>query len=248
MIFVYITAMRKVFIADAHLRDPSDENYRLLLDFLATLPGTTDTLFILGDLFEFWIGYRQVPFPHYLPLLERLREIHAKGVAIVYFEGNHDFHMGPFFAETLQSTIFTGPTRLTLGGKTFFLCHGDEINSKDYSYRLLRLLFHSWLTKGLTYLVPPAVPIFIADRLGKKSRSQHGERQHKWDYPALIRNFAAERFAEGCDVVICAHFHRPFQEELPADSGKVLISLGDWITHFTYAEWQDGVISLKTYS
>jgi UDP-2,3-diacylglucosamine hydrolase len=236
--------MRKVFIADAHLREPTDENYRLMLEFLSTLPGSADTLFILGDLFEFWIGYKDIPFPHYLPILEKLRDIHDHGVSIVYLEGNHDFHMGPFFEETLHATIHTGPTRFNLDGKELYLCHGDEINSRDYSYRLLRMLFHSGFTKALTHVVPPAVPIFIADRLGRKSRSRHGERKLKWDYPSLIRSFAADRFAEGCDVMITGHFHVPFTE---TTGNRLLVSLGDWITHFSYAEWENGKFELKSY-
>ena len=86
--------MRSIFIADAHLRNPGDANYRELLRFLAGLRGNTDTLYILGDLFEFWIGYSTTPFIQYLPILEELRLLTAGGTAIVYFEGNHDFHMG----------------------------------------------------------------------------------------------------------------------------------------------------------
>lgn len=93
--------MRAIFIADAHLRHEGDENYRLLVEFLTELRGTVDTLFILGDLFEFWIGYETVPFTHYLPILKKLQELAENGTEIVYLEGNHDFHMGPFFTKTL---------------------------------------------------------------------------------------------------------------------------------------------------
>jgi len=109
--------MRKVFIADAHLRSPEDENYRKLLLFLAGLRGTTDTLFIMGDLFEFWIGYRHPPFTHYFPVLEQLRRLTESGTRIIYFEGNHDFHMGPFFKETLQARVYRGPAIIDLDGK-----------------------------------------------------------------------------------------------------------------------------------
>ena len=109
--------MRKVFIADAHLRQPADDNYRRLLRFLDGLRGTADTLFVLGDLFEFWIGYRSPPFTHYFPVLEQLRLLKESGTAIVYFEGNHDFHMGPFFTETLGATVHKGPAIVDIGGR-----------------------------------------------------------------------------------------------------------------------------------
>jgi UDP-2,3-diacylglucosamine hydrolase len=240
--------MRKVFIADAHLRTETDENYRFLLEFLAGLPGNTDTLFIMGDLFEFWIGgYREVPFTHYFPVLEQLRQLRDKGVEIVYFEGNHDFHMGPFFVETLKARVFRGPAAFDLDGKQVYLCHGDQIITADYSYRLLRFLFHNRLTRAIIPLVPTAVPIYIADRLGRKSKESHRQHQHKWDYPTILREFAADRFREGYDVVIAGHFHLPLLEQTADGRGKTLLSLGDWITHFSYGEWAEGKFSLKKY-
>jgi UDP-2,3-diacylglucosamine hydrolase len=71
--------MRDVFIADAHLLDPADENYRRLLAFLDGLRGETRTLYLLGDIFEFWVGYRHVVFAPYVPLLEALRRLREGG-------------------------------------------------------------------------------------------------------------------------------------------------------------------------
>ncbi len=238
--------MRKVFIADAHLRCETDENYRLLLEFLGGLPGNTDTLFIMGDLFEFWIGYPEVPFTHYLPLLEALRGIHEKGVEIVYFEGNHDFHMGPFFQDTLKARIYGGPATMNLEGKRVYLCHGDEINKGDYGYRLLRFLLHNRLTRAAVPLVPPAAASFIAERMARGSRGNHRARRERWDFAAIARDFAAARFREGYDAVVIAHFHLPLLEQATTGRGT-LLSLGDWLTHYTYGEWANGAFSLKTY-
>jgi UDP-2,3-diacylglucosamine hydrolase len=240
--------MRKVFIADAHLRSESDKNYRLLLEFLNTLPGDTDTLFILGDLFEFWIGYPKVPFPHYLTMLEELHRLREKGTKIVYFEGNHDFHMGPFFEKTLKAAVYDAPAVLEMEGKRLYLSHGDQINRADYSHRLFRSLLHNPLTGRIIPLVPPLIASYIAERLGKKSRGNHDMRRRKWDYPSILRRFAAERFREGCDAVIVGHFHMPLIERSSIGAERTLISLGDWITHFTYGEWEEGKFSLKSFA
>ncbi|RNC73351.1 MAG: UDP-2,3-diacylglucosamine diphosphatase [Desulfuromonadales bacterium] len=236
--------MRAIFIADAHLRHEEDDNYRILMKFLAELQGATDTLYILGDLFEFWIGYEKVPFTHYLPILERLRELKESGVGIVYFEGNHDFHMGPFFTETLGARVHAGPAVIEIEGKRFYLCHGDQVNRKDYGYRLLRFILHSSLTRAASALVPPAFVSWIAEQMSHGSKKNHGRRKMRWDYPAMLRAFAAQRFREGCDTVVSGHFHIPF---LDTAEGNTLLSLGDWLTHYTYGELRDGVLSLKTY-
>ncbi len=238
--------MRKVFIADAHLKHPHDENYRTLLRFLATLPGNTDTLFILGDLFEFWIGYPTPVFPHYAPVMEQLRLLTDKGVKIIYFEGNHDFHMGPLFTGELQAEVHRGPAVMNIDGKTVYLCHGDQINRADYWYRFLRVVLHCSLTSMLIPLAPVSLAAVIAAFMSRNSSRQHGKRQRRWDYAVLLRKFAAARFREGCDVVVSGHFHLPFAER-SASGGRELVSLGDWITQFSYVEWRDGQITLKTF-
>jgi UDP-2,3-diacylglucosamine hydrolase len=239
--------MRKVFIADAHLRNPEDENYRKLLLFLAGLTGTTDTLFILGDLFEFWIGYRRVPFSHYFPVMEQLRQLAGSGTRIVFFEGNHDFHMGPFFTETLKAAVYRGPAIIDLGGKRVYLCHGDQINSKDIGYRLLRFIMHNPLSGALVPIIPPGAVSALAVRMSRASKRSRQARTTKWDCMTILKQFAAARFNEGCDIMITGHFHLPLLEKTADGSERTLLSLGDWITQFSYGEWVDGELSLKTY-
>jgi UDP-2,3-diacylglucosamine hydrolase len=241
--------MRNIFIADAHLRLPADENYRRFLRFLQTLEGKTDTLFILGDLFEFWIGYPRLAFPHYGPVVEALRRLRRTGTDIVYFEGNHDFHMGKVFTDDLGARVYSGPATLIIDGRTVCLCHGDQINTRDFGYRLLRSILHSPLTKCLTRVVPPAGAAALARYLGGRSRANHGARRLRWDFASLARQYAAERFADGCDLVVTGHFHLPLLEKTAEDGNeRVLLCLGDWITHYTYGEMVAGFVSLETFS
>lgn len=237
--------MRRVFIADAHLRKPTDYNYQLLIRFLAELRGATDTLFILGDLFEFWVGYGYQEFPHYRPVLDALRELSESGTQIIYFEGNHDFHLNGCFSENLSATIHPKPARVNLDGMQVFMCHGDQVNSRDYGYRFLRFLLHSQPSITLFRLVPPRLVFRIAEYLSSRSKTCHRERNMKWDYKALVADFAEQRFREGCDAVVTAHFHLPYLSV--TDDGKTILSLGDWISQFSYGELRDGRFSLHTY-
>ena len=93
---------RDIFLADAHLLHPQQDNYQRLLGFLGAQRGQLRTLYILGDLFEFWVGYRHLIFAPYVPLLNALGDLQQAGTEIVYVEGNHDFHLGPYFRDTLR--------------------------------------------------------------------------------------------------------------------------------------------------
>jgi UDP-2,3-diacylglucosamine hydrolase len=240
--------MRKVFIADAHLRAPEDENYRRLLLFLEGLRGTTETLFILGDLFEFWIGYRKPPFTHYFPVLDQLRQLVDCGTGIGYLEGNHDFHMGPFFKETLGATVHRGPAAVDIDGKRVYLCHGDQINRRDVGYRLLRFVLHNRLSGALVPIVPVGAVSSLADWMSRASRQNRQRRGPKSDYLEMARKFAAARFAEGCELVVAGHFHHPLLERTADGGEKTLLLLGDWISDYSYGEWNDGVVSLRKFA
>jgi UDP-2,3-diacylglucosamine hydrolase len=240
--------MRAIFLADAHLRRPEDRNYRALLTFLAGQEGKTDLLIILGDLFEFLIGYPVEDFPHYRPVLDRLLSLKAAGTRIIYFEGNHDFHLGSFFTETLGAEVHPGPSIIDLAGKQTFICHGDQINRDEWSHRLLRALFHGPLIKALIPVVPARFACFIADCLGRRSVTGRAKKKRRVDTRAmLIRDYAAEWFGKGCTVVATGHFHLPFLET-SEDGCHTLLSMGEWITRYSYAECLDGEFFLKSYA
>lgn len=239
--------MRAVLVADAHLQSPEDVSYRKMLRFLDELCGNTSTLYIMGDFFEFWIGYPENPFSHYGPVLDSLQRLRACGTDIIYFEGNHDFHMGPLFTETLGAVVNPGPAGLTISGRRFYLCHGDQANAADIPYRILRTVLHSPVTRWLTRIVPPGIASSIAERMGRKGKTNL---HRKGENPAcrrILREFAARRFAEGYDTVIAGHFHLPFIEESEEFPGKTLVSLGDWATRLSFAELVNGSITQKSY-
>jgi UDP-2,3-diacylglucosamine hydrolase len=237
--------MRKIFIADAHLRSPRDANYRTLVRFLETLPPDTDTLYLMGDLFEFWIGNPDPVYSHYREIIDCLKGVRGRGVRIVYFEGNHDFHLGRFFREQLQAEVHEEGAVVEIGGKMVYLCHGDQINREDYRYRAFRLVFHSAAIGALVPLFSRRLAARAAATLSKRSSRQHAARKQRWDYRVILSNFARERFAAGCQAVITGHYHLPM---IQREEGHLFISLGDWISHFSYAQWLDGEFTLESFS
>ena len=236
--------MRKIFIADAHLKRPEDDNYRTLIRFLETLPADTDTLYLLGDIFEFWIGNPVPVYSHYREIIDCLKDVRGRGVRIVYFEGNHDFHLGRFFQEQLQAEVYEAGAVLNIGSQRVCLCHGDQINRADYRYRAFRLLLHNPVVKAMVPLFSRRLADHAAVTLSRRSSERHGYRRKRWDYRVILDTFASERFASGCDVVITGHYHLPIYQSEP---GRVFISLGDWITQYSYAQWLDGTFTLESF-
>lgn len=236
--------MHAIFIADAHLRNPTDHNYQVMLRFLKEIPESVDTLVIAGDFFEFWLGDSPEAFPHYKPVLDALATLTRNEVKLLFIEGNHDFHLGKYFRKAFKAEVFTEKTAISIDGKQIFICHGDSINRADYSYLTLRFIFRNPLTRMLAKILPASLPAFIARNLGKHSKEKYKATEARWDYMQIIKEFAAARFKEGFDTVVTAHYHRPLFEK---SAGKSLLALGDWITQFSYGEWINGELTLKTY-
>jgi len=237
--------MKDLFLADAHLVDPSDENYLKLLEFLERQIGRIRTLYLLGDIFEFWIGYRHTVFAPYVPLLDTLRRLRGGGAEIVFVEGNHDFHLGPYFEEFLGCRILPDGGSVDIEGKKVFISHGDMINPEDRGYRLLRRILRSRLFRLVKGILPPDLAWRTARWASRQSKKGHGRKRSRWSPEDMILAHARHRFAEGFDAVVTGHFHAPF---FKSSNEGIVIALGDWMTDYSYAVFENGMFSLKNLS
>ena len=105
-----------IFISDAHFTGKEPEEVESFLGFLDAEEERIDHLVILGDLFEFFFGFKDPSagnksfgFSDYLPVLEKLRRLDRQGVRITYFEGNHDFSLQSFFSEQWKMKVEVHP-------------------------------------------------------------------------------------------------------------------------------------------
>jgi UDP-2,3-diacylglucosamine hydrolase len=239
-----VSRMKDVFIADAHLIDPADNNYRKLLTFLEEQRGKVRTLFLLGDIFEFWVGYRHAVFASYVPMLEALRQLREDGTEIVYVEGNHDFHMGPYFKETLGCRILTEGGAFEIDGRKIFIAHGDLANPDDKGYRRLRRILRSRPLRWIINIVPPDQAWIVARWASRQSQKGKVAKNKRWAPREILIKHARKCFAEGYDAVVTGHFHVPLFRET---NEGTLVALGDWITQYSYAILEDGTFFLKSF-
>lgn len=236
--------MRAIFIADAHLNHPADANYRLLLDFVKQQQGRTDLLCILGDLFDFRVGLPALPFAEHDEVLTALSNLSHSGTRIIYLEGNHDFHLGKGFATLTGCELYRRPLELFYAGKRIYLCHGDLINRSDWRYLFLYHMLRNQLVLLLAHLFPAKLLFRLRDYLQNKSKKQYDQTQVRWNYEEIIRSFASQKQADGYDAVVTGHFHLPFLEH---KNEFTLLSLGDWLEHFSYGCFENGLFSLSAY-
>ena len=227
---------RVVFIPDAHLSDPSDDDFRDFVAFLGELNGRlnpADTVVIMGDLFDFWVGFCYVVPYKFLPILSGLLTLARKGVTIHYTEGNHDFFMGPFFTDFLGAEVHSEPWELAHAGMRILVAHGDQVNKRDRGYRFLRLVLRSLPVRVLRHLVPPFLLALLARTMSRASRVYTDSK--KDDKQGICREYAVMRFWEGYDAVVLGHFHSRDRWGLELDGRKrTYLNVGRWMGEHDY--------------
>ncbi len=200
-------------------------------------------LVILGDLFEFFFGFKcrsskkdPFPFNDYLPILEQFRTLSQQGIHIKYFEGNHDFFLNSFFIDQLQIDVevHSAESEEWLGGRRAFIAHGDLSNPKEWKYRVFRRVLKNRFTYGLIHLAGPRLSRRTARWLGRMSYERYHKEGSTGPLPTF-KSFAHQKFREGFEIVILGHSHYPEEEEEWLD-GRLCryFNVGDWQTHRSF--------------
>ena len=237
-------------ISDVHLtlQDNQEERNRrkLLFQFFHMVQETGGTLYIVGDLFDFWFEYRQVVAKGYLDVISQLYMLRNSGVEIHFILGNHDYWADDFFAKYLGFHVYQEAADVEIGGRRVHLTHGDGLLPSDRGYRLLRLVLRNRLTIFLYRWFHPDLGIALAQyasRLSRKYNPDDGREDYKFNG---LMGYVQEQWAAGADLVVMGHYH---VNRLQTNTeGKSFLCLGDWINHFTYGRILDGRIELLKWS
>lgn len=205
---LYSVKMKKaIFIADAHLKSPNEPCYRDLCNFFDRIveKGDINALFILGDLFDFFVGFPKIIFYEHIEIIYKLELIAQKGVSIFYFEGNHDFFLKKLNKLGFPVHIIEKSMDLLIQDR-YLLSHGDRIDQKDYAHRFLSFIVKNPITNLFSYLLPPYLVYDFAHYFSKFSRKNiSSKRQFK---ETIFTHFAKNCVKNGYKGAILGHFHK----------------------------------------
>lgn len=133
---------KTLFISDLHLDADKPEITATLLDFLDTGTADCDALYILGDLFEAWVGDDDDDALHSL-VAQALHKLSSRGIAIYMLHGNRDFLLGQEYALRCGATLLEDPSVIDCHGKRVVLLHGDSLCTRDSEYMKFRQMVRS---------------------------------------------------------------------------------------------------------
>jgi len=197
-----------LFISDLHLtpeRPGAVESFRRFLDQKAT---HASALYLLGDLFETWVGDDDLALPFNAGVAAELKRLSQSGVALYFLPGNRDFLVGPDLASAAGLTLLEDPTRIDLHGTPTLLAHGDAWCTDDTRYQAFRAQMREPAWRADILKKPLAERHVLAAALRERSE------QAKADKRPEIMDVNPEAITEafrryGVSRIIHGHTHRP---------------------------------------
>ena len=223
---------RYVFVADLHLgpkTDPDGSRERAFVAFLKRLPADLEGLYLLGDIFDFWVDYRDVVPRGNVRLLAALAEV-AERADVWFFPGNHDWWVTDYFEKELGIHISRAPYQVfELAGKRVLMGHGDTLGMHDARSKMIFYVFRNRTCLALLKALPPRWVFSFARRWSAASHRKHERHPYVFEgKDAGIYRFADEygRTHTPPDFYIFGHLHTSVR--FPVESGGELIVLGDW--------------------
>ena len=228
--------MTVLFISDLHLTAGDAETTARFVEFMAGPARAARELYILGDLFEAWIGDDDDD-PRLAPIVAALRDLTRAGVACALMHGNRDFLLGPRFCAATGARLLGDYERITLNGQPVLLTHGDLLCTDDTRYMTLRTELRSagWQRDFLAR--PLEDRRQIASDLRQLSATEIAAKD---DYIMDVNQAAVERTMRDHDVTLLVHghTHRPAVHRFDLDGREAArIVLGAWYHEPSIVRW-----------
>jgi UDP-2,3-diacylglucosamine hydrolase len=236
--------VKTLFVSDLHLDAASPEIARQFHAFLAGEARSAAALYILGDLFEAWLGDDD-PDPSARSTVAALRALVDAGVPCFVMHGNRDFLIGERFCRETGATLVEDGTVVEVHGERVLLMHGDALCTDDVSYQRLRRIVRSpvvrWVFRHMT----------LEQRRALARKMRAGSREHVGMTAPEIMDVNAAAVAQafraaGVRTLIHGHPHRPAVHELDVDGAPSRrIVLGDWYSQGSVLEWSRDSFCLR---
>ncbi|WP_128330377.1 UDP-2,3-diacylglucosamine diphosphatase [Apibacter sp. HY039] len=244
---------KKVYFAsDQHFGAPDENSSKIrenkFIRFLDTIKKDCEFLFLLGDLFDFWHEYKTVVPKGFIRVLGKLAELSDQGIIIYCFTGNHDLWMRDYLEKELHVILFREEQEFCINGKEFFIAHGDGLGPGDHGYKRMKKLFTNPVARWFFRWLHPDIGVALGNYLSRKNKLISGDEDVKFlgeDKEWLII-FSKDKLKEKFyNYFIYGHRHLPMDLKIGEESHYV--NLGDWITYFTYVEFDGEMLELKNF-
>jgi UDP-2,3-diacylglucosamine hydrolase len=221
---------------------------RRIVAWLESIRHEAHTIYILGDIFDFWFEYRHAIPKGFMRLQGKLAELRDAGIPIIFFTGNHDMWMFDYFTTELGIPIYREPQLLEVGSQKLLIGHGDGLGPGDLNYKFIKKFFNSRLCQWLFARLHPNLGISIANIWSRQSRISNLKMEDKFqgEEGEFLWVYCREmEKTKHHDYYIFGHRHIPLDLKI-SDTSRY-INLGEWVHFSTYAVYDGKTVELKTF-
>ncbi len=220
--------MAAYFLSDTHLSPEQPATYEKFCRYLRAIRADADELYVLGDLFDYWIGDDGLDLLGHRPAAEALAELSNAGVKISVMHGNRDFLIGSEFIEVIGASLINDPTTIDIGGEPALLTHGDSLCTDDIEHQRYRktVLSPEWQKAILELTLPER----LNRALEMRATSEKSKTQKSMDLMDVNQDSVIKAMQEfNVNTLIHGHTHRPNVHKFHIDGcEKIRYVLGDW--------------------
>lgn len=241
---------RIVFASDFHLGVPdyatSLVREKKLVEWLEQEAKNNSSIYLMGDLFDFWFEYKHVVPKHYVRLLGTLAKLSDNGISIKVFTGNHDMWLFDYFEKELGIQVYRKPLFLKAQNKLLMIGHGDGLGPKDYGYKRLKKIFSNPFLQWMFARLHPNFAFGVAKYFSNKSRiSQTTQEEFKSVDEEWLWQYCNRKKIEFPDIDYFIFGHRHLKLDLAVGNNARYINTGTWLEDANFAVFENGQLELK---
>jgi UDP-2,3-diacylglucosamine hydrolase len=216
-----------LFISDLHLSGERENITNLFIDFLDKRASKADALYILGDLFEVWMGDDMI-LPDYVPCINKMKQLTDNGLPLYVMQGNRDFLMAEQFSSLSGASLIDDPTVIDLYGTPTLLMHGDTLCTDDIDYQKFRTMIRDPLWQKDFLAKTSDERLAMAAKLREASKDAMSNKT--MDIMDVNQDAVEKAMLDhGIHQLIHGHTHRPAIHNFMTNKQDMKrIVLGDW--------------------
>jgi UDP-2,3-diacylglucosamine hydrolase len=235
-----------ILASDFHLTPDDPAGLATFHAFLKDVVAGAERFYLIGDIFETWVGKKHLRWPEYRAVFDALRALSASGTDVVLFHGNRDFLLGAAEAAVCAGRVVGEESEFALYGRRALLLHGDSLCTNDVGYQKTKPILRGGFVRFLTHVLPFATQLRIARKLrGTSKRSVAMKATAEME---IVPDAVRARYAEGYEVMVCGHVHRPGVRTYTGGAREVdLHVLGAWHDGGVFARADENGVKLFEY-
>jgi len=239
------------FVSDVHLGSPqiadNQKHERKIVAWLDSIKDSAEEIYLLGDIFDFWFEYKRSIPKGFSRFIGKLCELNDAGIPVHFFTGNHDIWIFDYLPAETGIIVHKKPLITEIDNFRFFISHGDGLTRHEKKLKFYKKVFNNRIAQWFFSWLHPDIGIKLAELWSSQNRKKHVKPEFKGVENEWLIQCATEKIQkEHFDYFIFGHRH--IDKITNLNEKCRLVYLGDWISIFSYGEWDGKEFRLKYFT